>query len=299
MRPFTRADAVARGLDMRLLRGSRFRRIFRGVMIAREVVDTREIRIAAGLKLVAEGSYASHHSAAHLYDVPVPAQPDVHVSVPLPFHRSRVTGVKPHRAFDQPDLRRVNGNPVSSPMQMFLELAAVLTLVDLVVVGDNLVRRGRASIEELKRATAIYPGDGARKARRAADLVREEVDSPMETRLRLLIVFAGLPEPRVNLKVRDSTGQVVARFDLAYERFRILIEYDGRQHAEDTGQWHGDLDRREWLDRNRWRIVVVTAKGIYQQPQHTIARIATVMRERGMPVPVARDHWRKHFTAGR
>jgi very-short-patch-repair endonuclease len=268
-------------------------------MIAREVVDTREIRIAAGLKLVADGSYASHYSAAHLYDVPVPGQPDVHVSVPSPFHRSRVTGVRTHRAFEDPDLRRVNGNPVSSPVQLFLELSGVLALVDLVVVGDNLVRHGRASIEELKQASAVYAGDGARKARRAADLVREEVDSPMETRLRLLIVFAGLPEPRVNLTLRDSTGQTIARFDLSYEKYRILIEYDGRQHAEDTVQWNGDLDRREWLDRNRWRLVVVTAKGIYQQPQHTIARIVAVMRERGMPVPVPRDHWRKHFTASR
>lgn len=298
-RPFTRADAVAYGLDMRLLRGSRFRSIFRGVMIAREVVDTRDLRIAAGLKLVADGSYASHYSAAHLYDVPVPAQPNVHLSVPSPFHRSRVTGLKTHRAWDQPDLRTVDGNPTSSPVQMFLELSGVLDLVDLVVIGDNLLRRNRATIEQLKNAGANHQGDGARTARRAAALVRDRVDSPMETRLRLLIVFAGLPEPSVNLKVRDSEGQVIARFDLSYERYRILIEYDGRQHADDVQQWDSDLDRREWLDRNHWRLVVVTAKGIYQQPERTIRRIVDVMRERGMPVPPVRDQWRQHFALKR
>ena len=284
---------------MRLLRGSRFRRIFRGVMIAREVIDTRELRIAAGLRLVADGSYASHYSAAHLNDVPVPARPDVHLSVPSPFHRSRVTGVKTHRAREKPDLHTVNGVPVSSFVQMFLELAEVLTVVDLVVVGDRLVRRNKSTVEELKTASAEYRGDGARTARRAANLVRDEVDSPMETRLRLLIVFAGLPEPRVNLKIRNADGDVVARFDLSYPGHRIVIEYDGRQHADDTEQWNGDLERREWLDRNHWRIIVVTAKGIYQQPERTVRRIVAVMRERGMPVPPVRDHWRKHFTANR
>jgi len=46
--------------------------------------------------------------------------------------------------------------------------------------------------------------------------VRIGVDSPLETRLRLLIVLAGLPEPKVNHQLRDQHGDVVMRFDLSY-----------------------------------------------------------------------------------
>jgi hypothetical protein len=70
--------------------------------------------------------------------------------------------------------------------------------------------------------------------RRSASLARKGVDSPQETRLRLLLVLAGLPEPRVNLLLRGRDGSWRRRYDLAYELLRLIIEYDGRQHAENA-----------------------------------------------------------------
>jgi hypothetical protein len=69
-------------------------------------------------------------------------------------------------------------------------------------------------------------------------------------------VLAGLPEPRVNLIIRGRDGGWLRRYDLAYEHFRLIIEYDGRQHAEDTQQWLTDIFRREELDQMRcdWRL---------------------------------------------
>ena len=49
-------------------------------------------------------------------------------------------------------------------------------------------------------------------------------------------------------------------------RQRLAIEYDGRQHAESDRQWQRDVERREELDNDGWRIVVVLAKGIYREP---------------------------------
>ena len=48
---------------------------------------------------------------------------------------------------------------------------------------------------------------------RAAALVRERVDSPRESRLRLCLVLAGLPEPEVN-PVVTVDGRRVGRVDL-------------------------------------------------------------------------------------
>ncbi len=119
----------------------------------------------------------------------------------------------------------------------------------------------------------------------------------METRLRLLIVLAGLPEPRVNLLLRARDGSWVRRYDLAYEQLRLVVEYDGRQHANSTEQWLTDVARREELDRRGWRIVVVTAEGIYVDPLRTLIRLRDALRDCGATGlrRSFRTEWRVHF----
>jgi hypothetical protein len=89
---------------------------------------------------------------------------------------------------------------VTSPARTFVDLADLLALVDLVVVGDALVRLGLCSPARLcEEAAAARTRRVRQAARRAAALVRPRVDSPMETRLRLLLVLAraaGAADPR-------------------------------------------------------------------------------------------------------
>lgn len=119
----------------------------------------------------------------------------------------------------------------------------------------------------------------------------------METRLRTLIMLAGLPEPTVNYKLRNSNGEVVVRLDLSYPGLKLIIEYDGRQHAESSRQWRSDIDRRELLDRIGWRLVIVTAEGIFMDPVRTLRRIEEALRDRGCKALPARlsDEWRPYF----
>ena len=119
----------------------------------------------------------------------------------------------------------------------------------------------------------------------------------METRLRMLMVLSGLPEPVVNHKIRWPDGQVRFRFDLSYPDAGLVVEYDGRQHADSTTQWGSDLGRREWLDGNDWRIVVVIATDLHRTPAATLQRIRAAMRQRGMAVPPVDEQWRRHFTS--
>jgi hypothetical protein len=123
------------------------------------------------------------------------------------------------------------------------------------------------------------------------------VDSPMESRLRLLLVLAGLPEPEVDHRIRDDYGNVRRRFDLSYPSVRLIVEYDGRQHVEIKKNWESDLERREEFDDDGWRILVVTSKGIYREPARTVARVHQALRLRGwrgLPRQTA-DAWRPFF----
>jgi len=123
----------------------------------------------------------------------------------------------------------------------------------------------------------------------------------MESRLRMLLVLAGLPEPEVNHKLRDAYGHVTRRFDLSYPRVRLIVEYDGRQHVEVRENWVSDLDRREELDDDEWRILVVTSEGIYRRPEVTVARVHRQLRVRGWRGLPARtsDAWRPFFPGRR
>jgi very-short-patch-repair endonuclease len=90
---------------------------------------------------------------------------------------------------------------------------------------------------------------------------------------------------------------VSKRFDLSYPELKLIIEYDGRQHAEDDRQWDRDIERREELDVDEWRLIVIQAKGIYAEPGRTLDRIVEAMRARGargLPRRLNRD-WERHF----
>ncbi|MGH3508857.1 MAG: hypothetical protein ACRDPI_01335 [Nocardioidaceae bacterium] len=294
-RPFTRADAVRAGVDPKILRTSLFRRIFRGVYVDRDVASSPLIRTQAALALHPPTAFASHSSAAKVHGLPVPTDPFEHVSVLSASGRRLRPEIRNHVVGGTPRVVTVRGVRVSHPFQTFVELASMLSLVDLVVVGDAMVKLLGISAPRLVEECGASTDRHAVAARRAAEYVREEVDSPMETRLRMLIVLAGLPEPVVNHKIRDELGRVVRRLDLSYPWLRLIIEYDGRHHVERKAQWDSDLERREEFDEDGWRTLVVTAKGIYRQPARTIDRVRRGLLARGWRgVPVS-DAWRPHF----
>jgi very-short-patch-repair endonuclease len=184
---------------------------------------------------------------------------------------------------------------LTTPVQTFLDLGTELGLVDLVVLGDSFVKSGVTTPEELIAAVEPFRGGGRRLLRRAASLVRRDVDSPMESRVRMLIILGGLPEPTINHKIRRPDGSVRFRFDLSYPDHRLVIEYDGHHHAKSYDQWDWDVDRREWMDHEKWRLVIVRSKDIYNNPGRTLERIIAVMRDMGMSVPRLSSEWRLHF----
>jgi hypothetical protein len=297
-KPFSRADARLAGLTPEMLLTKRFHKIFWDSYVLREVKITPVIRAQAVLKLVPSDSHISHHTAAELWGAVVPDDGNTHVCLSSDRRRQVRRGVRSHCGNGPARTTVRLGLPISTPEQTFLDLAAVgLTLVDLVVAADAMIKAGHTSPELLIEAAAQWSGRGCRVARRAAGLARKDVDSPTETRLRLLLVLAGLPEPTVNVILRARDGSWRRRYDLGYEELRLIVEYDGRQHAHDTQQWLTDIFRREELDRMRWRLLVVTAEGIYTDPLQTLVRVREALLERGARTLRRgfKAEWRVHF----
>jgi hypothetical protein len=118
----------------------------------------------------------------------------------------------------------------------------------------------------------------------------------METRLRLLFVDAGLPEPEVNRWVRDEGGAPLHKPDLSWPRWRVAADYDGQHHAErDRGEdvragrasnWRlrQDTASRELLDSIGWRVRVFTSFDVFRRPERSVERMRETLRRAGAPV---------------
>ncbi len=289
--PITRRAALSVGISDRELQGPRFRRLFHGVYVPATVPMTPARWVRAARLVGPKDSFAAYHSAARLLGGVVPDSATTHLGT-ASARQSRVSGLLLHRYAARPALVDVGGQPCTDAPQTFRDLAGHLELVDLVVLGDSLVRVGWVTPEQLREAVAT-PGRWAAAAGRAAAYVRAGVDSPPESRLRMLCVLAGLPEPVVGLVVQDRTGRI-RRLDLAWQLARVALEYDGRHHIEREAQWVGDLRRREDLERD-WRFVVITGPDLFRTPGQTVNRIVETLGERGLVVPRIRPDWRRYF----
>jgi very-short-patch-repair endonuclease len=158
-------------------------------------------------------------------------------------------------------------------------IADRLTVDDLVVVGDAALRRGLAGLDALE---SIASGErhrrGVRSLRRALPLLEPRTDSPMETRLRLLLVRAGLPRPEANRDVVVH-GEWLARPDLSYPQLRIAIEFDGDHHRS-RRQWLSDRARRQLLEDAGWIVLEFTADDVLRRPEATVERVRRAIAAR-------------------
>ena len=293
--PFLRTDAQNLGVAERRLKSPAFRTVFTGVVVDARIPDTVVVRSRAAMLVCPEGGVVSHWTAARLWGGVVPDNEWTHISF-MRDVRFRFDGVKPHRFRHRLDIKKRHGLPVTSPAQTFCHLAKHLGLVDLVALGDRLVKKGRCTTAELVAYADSWPGQCRAEALRAARLVRDGVDSVPETALRLLMVLAGLPEPQVNIRIRDAEGRTRFRIELGYEGNLLAIEYDGRWHDATEQKVHDETRRSGLSSREGWRFVVVKTEELYACPETLLERIRDEMHSRGIPVPaVLSDDWRRHF----
>jgi very-short-patch-repair endonuclease len=81
-------------------------------------------------------------------------------------------------------------------------------------------------------------------------------------------------------------------------RSQLIVEYDGRHHTEVRANWLSDIKRRESLERDGWRFVIVTSEGLYEAPFDTLQRVRLALIERGCHVRSRQipAEWHRIFT---
>jgi len=157
--------------------------------------------------------------------------------------------------------RLIHGLPVLNPVDHWLQLKGA-KLNDMVEVGDGFLRRQNPllTIDEMRdRLAELKMIHGVKLARRAMTLVRAGTDSLYETRIRLLLVKAGLPTPDVNLAVWCPIANKWYHPDMAYKEAQLAVEFDGQVHVGSREQMDIDALRRRQLQDAGWLIITITS----------------------------------------
>jgi very-short-patch-repair endonuclease len=227
-------------------------------------------------------------SAAALLSVPLPrrlADEPVHITAFAPRRAPQLRGVVSHELEPRDErLIDIGGMPIVGPADTWVRLATTLRESDLVVAGDFMITGDEpysrepplCTLDDLGCAVRRHAGvRGSVRARRALELIRYGPLSPQESRLRLLLGRAGMPEPELNFRVRCDAGSRVAMVDLAFVAERVAIEYQGRHHRTDSETYEDDIIRRERLEGEGWAVIYVTSRELDRYPERLIQRIRT------------------------
>ena len=172
---------------------------------------------------------------------------------------------------------------MSSPAQAWIELAPLLSAEDLVCVGDYLLwwRHPRATLQELKFAVGSrHARPGVAMLAEILPILTDRADSPPESRIRYRFLLAGLPTVAVNEEIYDAQGMFIALPDLAFRRYRMVIDYEGDHHRTDRVQWQKDIARVPRLEAANWHSTRVSAQDL-RDSRELICRITRLLRERG------------------
>ncbi|WP_278313524.1 DUF559 domain-containing protein [Lolliginicoccus levis] len=176
----------------------------------------------------------------------------------------RATGLIAHRdELRDSDVTTVRGMRTTTPARTAFDLARRQPLDEAVALVDALYQATRLTPAQLGRYASERRGAWGINALRAVlDLADPGAESPQETKLRLLIVRAGLPRPRAQHVIRDERGLFIARADLAWPEWKVAVEYDGAHHFTDPRQARRDAHRANGCLRAGWRVIRVLPESL-------------------------------------
>ena len=267
--PFTVAEANRLGVTRRQLRGAAYCRLGSGLYRWVGLIESPQLWLSAVARRLPAGAGFSGMTAAWLHGLDVTPCDPIEVTIPELIGTRRRAGASVSRAaLSSEEIVVRRGLPTTSELRTVVDLAARSPLTEGVVAADMFLHAGRVSMADLRAYVAEHPGaKGIARLRRAAELAEPKAESAMETRLRMLLVLAGLPRPEVQVSVHDDRGSFLGRPDLLYRDQCLAIEFDGGNHRDRMVE---DNRRQNGLIGAGFRLLRFTAADVYRSP-HAVA----------------------------
>jgi hypothetical protein len=231
------------------------------------------LRVRAILATRPASDLARHHAAVALRSLPLwnvdLARVDIMADVESDFSASGV--------WFHPRERLVRDETTSSPAvavaRALVQVAAAGSVDTAVVAADAALARGLCQRSDLAEELLAEPRvRGHRRAARMVEMCDGRSESVGETRLRLMLVRAGLP---LRCQVQDGDDEaMVARVDLLVGD-RVVVEFDGAvKYAGDrSGRALFSEKRREDRIRDLGFEVVRVTWADLDEPGRVLARV--------------------------
>ena len=272
--PFSLDEARAVGITLSALRGRSWERIGARLYRRRQSSDDPWKLIAAVRRTLPPMAAFVGKTAAWLHGLDVqPANP---IQVAAETLESRA-GLEVRHSDTTGETQEIRGVRVTTLNRTLLDLCTWSPAVEALVVVDMAVSKGLVARDDLVGYATRRPG--AARLRRLAEIAAP-AESPMETRLRWLLLEARLPAPDVQRDLYDGSGNFVGRADLYYTAANLVIEFDGGTHRD---RLVGDDRRQNLLVDAGYRVLRFTTADLTQRPAAVIALVTSALRASPRP----------------
>jgi very-short-patch-repair endonuclease len=199
-----------------------------------------------------EGAVLSHSSAAALWQLLLPVNGDIHVSVPTDSGRRKRPGIRLHRraSLTADRVTRRHNIPVTTPAQTIADLRGS--------VPEALLRRAIRQAEVLGLPTGWMPAEPTR--------------SELEHLFLRLCKRHCLPTPEVNVQAGPF------EVDFLWREQRLVVETDGYRYHRGALAFENDHERDLVLRQHGFKVRHYSYRQVTEQPLEVAAGVAAGLR---------------------
>ena len=259
-------------------------------------------RARAYATVMSPWAFFAGRTALVLYEAPVYSGDQLEVAACPPHSAPQRAGIIRRKVTAHlVHTRTHEGLQVATPASAWAMVARQLTVRELIVVGDALVRvprddhgillpeRQLATIEQLLTAATAGQRKGSAKLLDALDHIRVGSASPLESEFRLDAAAAGLPEPDLDVEIRDDGGRLLGISEVVYVRQRTVVEIEGDHHRTSRAQWDRDIAKYNAYVAQGWDVVRLTARHVRSPRMHGVQLVRDALSRHGWRPGTASD----------
>jgi very-short-patch-repair endonuclease len=292
-KPFSLDEARNAGLTHSALRGKAWERLGAGLYRWTELPKDHWLTLHAWRRVLPRETVFVGASAAWLFGLDLDPASPVEIALPPSYgHRSRAGLAVRHLEITREEVVTIRGLRAAMLPLTLAGLCLTRPAIEALIAIDMAVRVGLTNSAALSKYADAEKGRPGTARLRALASFAAPAESPMETRLRWLLIRAGLPTPEVQTDLRDSSDRFVGRADLYYPSARLVLEYDGGNHRE---RLVDDDLRQNLLVSAGYQVLRFTSADLHSRADVTLAQVRArletggskthgLIKRRGIPV---------------
>ncbi|HEY0832115.1 MAG TPA: DUF559 domain-containing protein [Candidatus Dormibacteraeota bacterium] len=276
--PFHLEEARRVGVTLSMLRGRAWKRVGSELYCWKEAEEDPQKLLSAWRRRLPPEVVFAGATAAWLHGLDVPPSNPVEILAPADSSVRAADWLNVSRGdISGTEVVSIDGLHVTSLHRTLTDLCLRWQPLDALVALDMAVAAGMTDRDALIRHTETASGrPGVGRLRVLAELAAR-AQSPMETRLRWLLIQARLPQPDVQTDLHDAAGRFIGRADLYYPPARLVLEYDGENHRDRLVE---DDRRQNLLINAGFRLLRFTAGDIYRRPSTVVGQVWAALNAR-------------------